>query len=112
MFFVLQTSLWKSDTSLTSPLDQTRSFLGTEQWGRESGGAPWGTTSKPESSNKSVTTAGSTSTLPITSDSSAFTQADDWLSGRVSPAFHIKSQKVTVINICLSQKPMGISYCY
>jgi len=89
------TSLWKSDTSLTSPLDQTRSFLGTEQWGRESGGAPWGTTSKPESSNKSVTTAGSTSTLPITSDSSAFTQADDWLSGRVSPAFHIKSQKLS-----------------
>ena len=90
----MQTSLWKSDTSLTSPLDKNRSFLGTEQWGRESGGAPWGTSSKPESSSKPVTTSGMASTLPIASDTSTISQADNWLAGSTSPAFHLKSHKV------------------
>lgn len=44
-------SLWKNDSSTASgsSLDQSRSRLGTEQWGRESGGAPWGSTSADSS---------------------------------------------------------------
>ena len=88
------TTLWKNDPSVHGgSSDHTRSFLGTEQWGRESGGAPWGSTSHTESSSSATELPGS-SLPPRTTDPSMFSHVTNssWLASRKSPVFLVQQE--------------------
>lgn len=77
-------NLWNSGgaTGSGSNSDQARSFLGTEQWGMESGGAPWGTTHLEQSASTEANS--SSSTAARTAESNVFghhVSSDPWLVG-------------------------------
>nr|CAB3265313.1 pumilio homolog 2-like [Phallusia mammillata] len=95
-------TLWNSDQQTTqgTPLDQSRSFLGTERWGRESGGAPWGS----EAANEPQ--LGSASTLPSghAVEGQMFPH-EPWLGGMSPATFPIKPEGEGQIDVKEGSQP-------
>nr|XP_018670299.1 pumilio homolog 2-like isoform X2 [Ciona intestinalis] len=79
-----QHAVWQNDNnSSQNTSDQSRSFLGTEQWGRESGGPTWGTNTTAATEQNTVTSA-------RPPEQGVFTRhnvSDSWLSSRKSPVY-------------------------
>ena len=76
------TNLWNNSSTAGrgSNSDQTRSFLGTEQWGVESGGAPWGTHIE-QAATTEATSSSTTRSAEATAMFSHHVSNDPWLVG-------------------------------
>ena len=81
--------MWNTNNSSGRSADQTRSFLGTEQWGRESGGAPWGSTIE-----QPTVTGSSPAPSKETESAHVFRprQNDPWLVNNNSPILQPKQE--------------------